>query len=256
MRTAKVLYISLALLLLAGCGKKERETITKSTEVDQSVSLAVQSDDLREGNIIEWSFTQTPANVNLTQKDFEPVYTSPQVSFTPPDSGEYMITYVIRNDEGEPVITQPFRVQATAAPAPGDTVQQQMAERDAPEEQPVEEQPEPEPEPEPTTTEREPAPTGETGIAGIPKVPGKYTVQQSAWKSFSKAESVANSLKNLGYEPYIQRAVIPGTERVWYRVRVGEFSSFAAANELHEKLENDPEVPNAGIWVDFMRKDM
>ncbi len=248
MRRANFLLVGLVVLLMAGCGSKEREAISRSGKANHAINLSVQSDDLKEGNAIEWSFTQTPPEASLSQEDFTPVHTSPQVSFTPPVAGEYRISYVIRDNSGAIQVTQPITVNVAAAPP--DTMKQKAA---ADTEPARAEQPEVQPEPSGETTQT-PVPSGETDA--IPRIPGKYTVQQSAWKTFSKAETVLNMLRKLGYEPYIQRAVLPSSGDTWYRVRIGTYSSFSAANSTRKKLEQDPDVPDGDIWVDFMRKDM
>jgi len=89
----------------------------------------------------------------------------------------------------------------------------------------------------------------------IPKIPGRYTVQVSSWKTFSKAESVANHLKKLGYDAYIQRAKFPNNGEIWYRVRVGSFSSYTAAKVLARKLKAESTLDDGAIWVDAQRKD-
>ncbi|AFN75588.1 hypothetical protein MROS_2358 [Melioribacter roseus P3M-2] len=66
---------------------------------------------------------------------------------------------------------------------------------------------------------------------------GKYTVQVSAWRSKRKAESVANSLKRIGHNAFVIKAVIPG-RGTWHRVRIGYFDSIQAAVDFIRKNPN------------------
>lgn len=266
MRRYNYFLIGAVLLLLIGCGSKEREPIVKTGTANQPVNLEVQAEDAQAESTVEWSFDELPENISLSQYDFQPINTSPQVSFIPPDSGAYRISYSVTDQSGEVVAVQPFVVQVAPkerkpVTEEGEDITAAEMEKDKEEEPAMAEEAKPEPpskpktEPKPTQRKTTKTTTGTDRADLIPRVPGRYTVQVSSWKTFSKAESVANSVKKLGYDAYIQRAKFPDTGKVWYRVRVGSFTTYEAAKTLRNKLIDEPSLPNSSIWVDFQRKD-
>ena len=113
MRRFKYFLIGFAVLFLLGCGSKEREPIIKTGTMNQPVNLEVQAEDARAESMIEWSFVELPANVSLSQYDFQPLNTSPQVSFIPPDSGTYRVSYSVQDQNGKVIAIQPFVVQVS-----------------------------------------------------------------------------------------------------------------------------------------------
>ena len=66
--------------------------------------------------------------------------------------------------------------------------------------------------------------------------PGHYTLQLSAFQDRAEAEDFAKKLGPINYKPNIVAADIPG-RGVWYRVRVGDFSSQKAALDAKSELE-------------------
>lgn len=65
----------------------------------------------------------------------------------------------------------------------------------------------------------------------------RFTLQIAAFKEKDKAEDVAGSLKKKGYEPYIVPVTI-SDKGVWYRVRIGRFSTRPDAQNVQAKLKN------------------
>lgn len=65
----------------------------------------------------------------------------------------------------------------------------------------------------------------------------RFTLQIAAFKEKDKAEDVAGSLKKKGYEPYIVPVTIPA-KGVWYRVRIGRFSTRPDAQNIQARLKN------------------
>ncbi|MBZ0178762.1 MAG: SPOR domain-containing protein [Melioribacteraceae bacterium] len=63
----------------------------------------------------------------------------------------------------------------------------------------------------------------------------KYNVQVASHKSKDGAETVANKLRNLGYDSFIVETYLPALKGTWYRVRVGFFDS----KEEAEKFRKD-----------------
>lgn len=62
-----------------------------------------------------------------------------------------------------------------------------------------------------------------------------WTVQVNAYPEESRAQKLAERLKEKGYEAYVVAANVKGKE--WYRVRVGRFPTRAKARELVEELQ-------------------
>lgn len=64
-----------------------------------------------------------------------------------------------------------------------------------------------------------------------------FTVQVSSWREKSKAESQISKLKAAGYNAFLLEADLPELDGIWYRVRVGFFSSLTEAQGVREKLK-------------------
>jgi cell division septation protein DedD len=74
-------------------------------------------------------------------------------------------------------------------------------------------------------------------LAAASKAGGsRYTLQLSAFQDRAEAEDFAKKLGGSGYKPNVVAADIPG-RGVWYRVRVGDFSSQKAALDAKADLE-------------------
>lgn len=78
-----------------------------------------------------------------------------------------------------------------------------------------------------------------------------FTVQVSAWRSRGNAEQDAQRFREQGYEAYVQRAFITEKGEVWYRVRIGSFSTISRAEAFAQELT---ELLEAGFWVDNFRE--
>lgn len=64
----------------------------------------------------------------------------------------------------------------------------------------------------------------------------KFCIQVSSWKENQKAEREVNKLKNMGYQAFMVKVNIPG-RGIWYRVRIGYFSSLEEAKEFYNKIK-------------------
>jgi len=245
MKKLDILILGVLLLSVMSCGPEEQEVLSRTAAVDQPVQLEVQSELLAEDDMVEWNFTELPSQVSDVSVEFRPSRSSPQVSFIPPDSGTYRLNYTVMNASGRALYVQPYVIRANLL-APREDMGQESS-------------------------------PGEAGSAGnqssqmrsgttsgsssesqmadvIPRYSDELTVQISAWKTFSKAESMANRARELGYNPYIQRAEFPNGE-VWYRVRVGQFNTYAAAQTLLNKLRNESAYAYHDLWIDYRRED-
>ena len=77
--------------------------------------------------------------------------------------------------------------------------------------------------------------------------PGKYSVQISSWKTLKAANSQLNKLVKLGIPSRIDQVYLAKSDNIWYRVRVGNFSTLKDARSakivLQDKLNTD-------LWID------
>ncbi|MGH7494064.1 MAG: SPOR domain-containing protein [bacterium] len=75
---------------------------------------------------------------------------------------------------------------------------------------------------------------------------GAYTVQVSAWRSQRKANLDMGRYQEQGFDAYIQRVNIPEKGGIWYRVRLGRFSTREIAARQAEAVED---MLQAGYWI-------
>ncbi|MBD3275536.1 MAG: hypothetical protein GF372_09510 [Candidatus Marinimicrobia bacterium] len=262
-KSGAIQCLLLSFLILTSCGVRTADTTHRSGTAGQPVYFSVQADHLQVNQMVEWHFTNLPEGVILTQYDFDPSPRSQQVVFTPPDTGVYKITYTIKEMSGNPVLRKPFTLDVDRRAGSGqaaDTARDAMAPAEGASTRSVtiddrEDEPEREITPEvlPESDSHETEDTNRDDA--LEKIPDRYTVQVAARKSFSDAESLASRLKQLGYKAYIQRVQFPDTGEIWYRVRIGSYSTAAAARALKVKLEDLSLLRNQDVWVDFQRKN-
>ncbi len=260
MQKHKGFLLGFFIFSLISCGPEKREAVLKTGVTNHPVQLEVRSGDITANEMVEWSFTKLPPRVILTKYDFQPVHSSPQVSFVPPDTGTYHLNYTVLHENGREQLIQPYMVRVTDTLAvSGSPDSTQIAATSIP---PVSSEAG-------TASARGatsvPAPTADRSQArytadqqsldAIPRKSDRYTVQVSSWKVFSDAETAASRLRKLGYEPYVQRAQAPGNGQVWYRVRIGSFRTYEAAATLAGKLQRESLLRDYQIWIDFQRED-
>ncbi len=111
----------------------------------------------------------------------------------------------------------PLRVAQKATPAPTATARRK-----------------PSPQPSPRATE-----SREESMAAA------WTVQVNATTNVHQALDIARSLKSRGYDAYTVQ--VPTGGHVWYRVRVGRFSSRDKAKELENRLRTTEGFENAYV---------
>jgi len=66
----------------------------------------------------------------------------------------------------------------------------------------------------------------------------KFTIQVASFQDKARAEIVASSLKQKGYQPAISPKGLP-EKGTWYRVFVGDFDTEEEAKTLLDKLKED-----------------
>jgi hypothetical protein len=84
-------------------------------------------------------------------------------------------------------------------------------------------------------------------IDGPPPGTGRFTLQISSWQSRTNAEREAKQLRDTGEEAFISQSTVNGT--TWYRVRLGRYQTYEAAENAAHALES---LLEAGWWVDFI----
>ena len=84
----------------------------------------------------------------------------------------------------------------------------------------------------------------------IESLNGNYTIQIFSEKTQKDAEEKMLELKNKGLDSYIQKAYFEKTDQLWYRVRVGNFTS---ENEAKIAALEISGFTNFKTWVDKVR---
>ncbi|MCA9733150.1 MAG: SPOR domain-containing protein [Deferribacteres bacterium] len=78
---------------------------------------------------------------------------------------------------------------------------------------------------------------------------GIYTLQLSSWKTRSHAERDRKRFYDAGLDCRIEETVPPGSDRRWYRIRLGSFRTRKAAREFAERYVQD--LLEEPAWVDY-----
>lgn len=79
------------------------------------------------------------------------------------------------------------------------------------------------------------------------------TIQVSASPTLDRAVAVADTLVDLGFDAYIQKGYQEENETVWYRVRVGTFSTMTEARNASNTIQK---ITNFETWIDRVREDL
>jgi len=79
------------------------------------------------------------------------------------------------------------------------------------------------------------------------------TIQVSASPTLRSAEAVADTLVDLGFDAYIQKGYQEKNNTVWYRVRVGTFSTMIEAQNASNAIHS---ITNFETWIDQVREDL
>lgn len=65
----------------------------------------------------------------------------------------------------------------------------------------------------------------------------QYCVQESAWRTKSKAESQSAVLQRKGFNSFVVEKYFPSSGKTWYRVRVGYFNSLDEARRIEKQIK-------------------
>ncbi|UCH09501.1 MAG: SPOR domain-containing protein [Fidelibacterota bacterium] len=82
-------------------------------------------------------------------------------------------------------------------------------------------------------------------------VKGHFTIQVSSWKTAKQAQKILQQVTDAGYDAYIQRVWLEDRNEVWWRVRIGDFTSVREARALLTEIN----AVYPGAWVDNVRKE-
>ena len=76
---------------------------------------------------------------------------------------------------------------------------------------------------------------------------GRYTVQIGAFRSEQRAIEAMTKYNSMGYDAYMEKTTVGGTDRAWYRVRIGRFQRISEAEKVSRELNAKGDVKT---WVD------
>ena len=76
-----------------------------------------------------------------------------------------------------------------------------------------------------------------------------YTIQAAAWPALEEARIDQLKLIEEGIDAYIQRHYRSDRDEVWYRVRVGNFTSKANAERIQRQVEA---ITHSKTWLDIL----
>ena len=76
---------------------------------------------------------------------------------------------------------------------------------------------------------------------------GNFTVQIGAFRSESRAHEAISKYKNMGYDAYIEETKVEGSDRAWFRVRIGRYQRSSEAKRIADELNA---MGNIKAWVD------
>ena len=76
---------------------------------------------------------------------------------------------------------------------------------------------------------------------------GRYTIQIGAFRSEQRAIEARTKYNTMGYDAYMEKTTVGGTDRAWYRVRIGRFQRISEAEKVSRELNAKGDVKT---WVD------
>jgi CubicO group peptidase (beta-lactamase class C family) len=80
-----------------------------------------------------------------------------------------------------------------------------------------------------------------------------FTIQLSAWDSLNEAQTFVDSLQAaFGYDAYVQESMIESISDYKYRVRIGQFDSYEAAQFKAKEITN---TTGSEVWVTTLPKN-
>ena len=86
--------------------------------------------------------------------------------------------------------------------------------------------------------------------APVKRNTGKFTVQIGAFRSEKRAIEARSKYQSLGYDAYMEKTTVGGTDREWYRVRIGRYQRMSEAEKVSRELNAKGDIKT---WVDRIR---
>jgi len=268
--------------LLSSCSLLDRFSKSEEVLLGQYVTLPQQS--LEDSVKVRWSIANYPDSSKLT--GVMPTDSSDLASFRPDVPGEYEIQLqiidgddvetetfkyeVLMPEEGTPLDEAPppflkeYLASQPDSTTPGSTsiasvtptgesraYLDKLVNPNAPKPTKASK---PTTAPRKKTVQRAPLKADPNRAEIIPRSGSTYTIQVAAWPSLEGAQQASMELyEQYGVDNYIQRAFFKDKDEVYYRVRVGNFTSFQAAKTYAENIQKLTKYP---AWVDFVRQEM
>jgi cell division septation protein DedD len=272
-------------IALSSCSKE----ISHEAKVDHYYSILVQPPHDVQNASYDWIVHEFPEESNLTYSDLLITSDGNELTFLPDKAGTYIFEIVVF-DGREPAGSKKYTFEVTAPkPAKTEEFKDDEQQPQFSDSEPMEEQTgveslssselvDPviisenvdfieevgtvdEPDVEKIADEVIEAPTESALAANIPKnisssvasSSSYLTIQVSASPTIERAEAVADTLEDLGFDVYIQRGYQGENEAVWYRVRVGTFSTMTEARNASDAIRS---ITDYDTWIDRVRKDL
>ena len=240
-------------LAMTSCSKD----ITHEAKVDHYYSILVQPPHDVQNASYDWIVHEFPEESNLTYSDLLITSDGNELTFLPDKAGTYIFEVVVF-DGSERAGSKKYMFDVTA-PKPAKTEKLKDDEQQPlfSGSEPIEEQTDVEM----IADEVIETPTESALAVNIPKnisssvasSSSYLTIQVSASPTIERAEAVADTLEDLGFDAYIQRGYQEENEAVWYRVRVGTFSTMTEARNASDAIRS---ITDYDTWIDRVRKDL
>jgi len=287
--TGKISYWILPMLFsflaMTSCSKD----ITHEAKVDHYYSILVQPPHDVQNASYDWIVHEFPEESNLTYSDLLITSDGNELTFLPDKAGTYIFEVVVF-DGSERAGNKKYTFDVTAPkPAKTEEFKDDEQQPQFSGSEPIEEQTDveslssselvdsviisenvdfieevgtvDEPDVEKIADEVIEAPTESALAVNIPKnisssvasSSSYLTIQVSASPTIERAEAVADTLEDLGFDAYIQRGYQEENEAVWYRVRVGTFSTMTEARNASDAIRS---ITDYDTWIDRVRKDL
>ncbi|MCH7731880.1 MAG: SPOR domain-containing protein [Candidatus Marinimicrobia bacterium] len=87
-------------------------------------------------------------------------------------------------------------------------------------------------------------------VISQPPAYDRYTIQVSSWDNPYDAKREMNKLVELGFDAYIQRVYFSELDELWYRIRIGAFEKYSAADKAAKQISG---IIQKTTWVDNVR---
>ncbi|MDP6685282.1 MAG: SPOR domain-containing protein [Candidatus Marinimicrobia bacterium] len=217
------------------------------------ITLTAKNPDNIKSLKYKWTISEKPENSKLEMKEMTFSDDKSSLSFIPDFEGHYSFR-VSLSWYGEIISIQSFPLEIaeggqnkpeikTEKPPPPST---SWTEEDKLWLDDSIKEPEPKKPIHPSKTDKHESP-----VYTPPKESNYYTIQVAAKKDKKSAEKFMKKMQGNGFSAYIQRYNKEKSNELWYRIRVGSFTSKDSAKTVADKIRNSM---NLNSWIDYVRK--